>query len=107
VNDEQHAEGEHLLASFQADPNTDTQYMIDTTEKWAKSRGLYNALLDSIAVQKGEKAGIASELMFEAENFSFKKKSLSDHFMKLCTRTKKKNRVISGIMSPEDVTLFV
>jgi hypothetical protein len=103
VNDEQHAEGEHLLASFQADPNTDTQYMIDTTEKWAKSRGLYNALLDSIAVQKGEKAGIASELMFEAENFSFKKKS----HMKLCTRTKKKNRVISGIMSPEDVTLFV
>jgi AAA domain len=107
MNDDQHEQGLHLLRSLHPDNNTVLQYLMDKSESWAKGRKQYDALLGSFEITKGAKTGLASDLMKEAEGFSFKPKSLDDHFMKFGARTKKRNPIISGIMSPQDVTFFV
>lgn len=107
MNDKQFQEGLHILGSLQPDPNTDTPWLVETTEKWAKSRKQYHALSDGLQIHNGKMSGLASDLMKDAENFSFKARDYSDHFMTFGKRVKKKNPIIAGIMSPGDVSLFV
>jgi hypothetical protein len=107
MSDEQFEQGEHLLASLQVDPKTDIQWAVGETEKWAKKRAQYVVLMKAITNHKSEKPEDIANIWIAADNFAFKAKNLSDHFMKFGKRAKKRNPIISGLISPEDVTLII
>ena len=107
LNDDQYEEAQHLLSSLQPDPKTDYRCLIKNTETWAKKRNEFNALMECIEISNGKKKGVMSTIISGAEGFSFTTPTLDDHFMKFGARTKKRNPIISGIMSPQDVTFFI
>jgi hypothetical protein len=107
LNDEGHKKVIHLLSSLMADPKTSTEWLVDETEKWGRARSQYHAMMNMLKVAKSEKGGDIATVLIAADAFSFKPKNICEHFMKFEVRKQKRNPIISGMMSPQDVTLFV